>query len=148
MRAGELALLLAGCSPWENEPCSLPGQHSSAGPGWKGTDEPTLKVRVQQSIAGSGGVGVDELAWEQESWPYLLPIAALGGLAWAVQESSPAQLPLRPRLRLWVGPPPNLYHLWLMHGRASPADSKLQVNWRSPSGDPVLTVPRDLKPDQ
>lgn len=38
MKAVELALLLASCSTWDSGPCTLPGQHSSVGPGEKGAD--------------------------------------------------------------------------------------------------------------
>jgi hypothetical protein len=82
------------------------GQHSWAGPDDEGTGKPVPRVEEWESwpspsqgvalrrvgpyldwAACSGGMGISEWsprAWEQESWPYLLPMVALGGLARAV----------------------------------------------------------------
>lgn len=43
--------------------------------------------------------------WEQKSWPCLLPVVALGDLAGKRTGELPG---------LWVGSPPNLYHLWTL----------------------------------
>jgi hypothetical protein len=70
MRAGELSLLLTGCSTWESRPCTSPSQHSASGPNGKGTGEPALRV------------------WEQESWPSPYLAATLGRVGpglWATQ---------------------------------------------------------------
>lgn len=56
-------------STWESGSHALTGQHSGAGSGGLGAGEPVPR------------------AWEQEGLLCLLPVAALGGLARAVQES-------------------------------------------------------------
>ena len=40
----ELALSLTAGSPWENRPCTLPRQHSGAGPGGRGMGEPAPRA--------------------------------------------------------------------------------------------------------
>ena len=47
MGLGELALLLTSCTTQESRPCTLPGQHSRADPGDRGTGEPALRMRAQ-----------------------------------------------------------------------------------------------------
>lgn len=84
MRAGELALSFTGLSTQESGFCTLPGQHSGAGPNGKGKDQPVPKLRMgelarplqgwspwesgpqalngQHNLAGFGGMGLGELA--------------------------------------------------------------------------------------
>jgi hypothetical protein len=60
MRAVELVLPFAGYSMWESGSCTLPWQHSRAGPDGKGKGEPVPRL------------------WEWESWPSPSKPGALG----------------------------------------------------------------------
>jgi hypothetical protein len=70
MRAGELALPFSDCSTLEERPLDLAWAALESWPWW---------LRHRWACPRT---------WEQESWPFPLPVAALGELAGAVLRSS------------------------------------------------------------
>jgi hypothetical protein len=133
---------LISCSTWENGPWTLPRQHSGTGSGDMGAFKLILR------------------ALEQERWSCHLPMMALDGLIKSVLESQLAvQLSYHQGSdpELWIGLPPNLYHLGMFGTMKEPVllfqicrismtqGGNSKINGRSPNKDLILMVSQKQK---